>query len=96
MEAEIVAAAISSDSELGPDVPGTASASTTEVSLTQVMTLLSLFIKGMLENIAADVKKDDIVFNHLDNVKLDIRNFVRTKTLTNKHDAWRKWKNQSH
>ena len=27
-------------------------------------------------------------------MKLDIRNFSRIKTFTNKHDAWREWKNQ--
>ena len=33
-------------------------------------------------------------FTHFDNAKLDIKNFVRIKTFTNKHSEWKEWKNQ--
>ena len=58
------------------------------------MMLLAQLIQGMPENIAAAVKKDER--HHLDNVKLDVRNFVRIKTFTNKHEAWKEWKSQFH
>jgi len=61
--------------------------------MAQMMMLLAQLIQGMPANIAAAVKVDR-PSSHLDNVKLDIRNFSRIKTFTNKHDAWREWKNQ--
>ena len=61
--------------------------------MAQMMMLLTQLIQGMPANIAAAVKVDR-PSSHLDNVKLDIRNFSRIKTFTNKHDAWREWKNQ--
>ena len=57
-------------------------------SLAQVMTLLSQIIQNMPANIAAAVKVDK-PSSHLDNAKLDIRNFVRIKTFTNKHSELR-------
>ena len=61
--------------------------------MAQMMMLLTQLIQGMPANIAAAVKVDR-PSSHLDNVKLDIRNFSRIKTFTNKQDAWREWKNQ--
>ena len=62
-------------------------------SLAQVMLLLTKLIQSMPANIAAAVKVDK-PFSHLDNAKLDNRNFARIKTFTNKHSEWRGWKNQ--
>ena len=62
-------------------------------SLEGVMQLLTQLISQMPANIAAAVKVDK-PFNHLDNAKLDVRNFVRIKTFTNKHNEFREWKSQ--
>ena len=62
-------------------------------SMAQVMLLLTQLIQNMPANIAAAVTVDK-PFSHLDNAKLDVRNFVRIKTFTNKHSDWREWKNQ--
>ena len=61
--------------------------------MAQVMLLQTQLIQNMPANIAAAVKVDK-PFSHLDNAKLDVRNFVRIKTFTNKHSDWREWKNQ--
>ena len=61
--------------------------------MAQMMFLLQQLIKGMPANIAAAVVNNKTT-SHTDNVKLDIRNFTRIKTFTNKHDAWKEWKNQ--
>jgi hypothetical protein len=42
---------------------------------------------------AAAIKADKPQ-SHLDNAKLDIRNFQRINKFTNKHAEWREWKNQ--
>ena len=57
------------------------------------MLLLTQLISQMPANIAAAVKVDK-PFSHLDNAKLDVRNFTRINTFTNKHNDWREWKNQ--
>ena len=67
-----------------------------EPSMAQVMAAIMQLIQSMPANIAAAVKKDDRPSSHLANVKLDVRNFSRIKTFTNKHDAWKEWKNQFH
>ena len=93
-----------SDSELEADVPMAASGSASRLLstdgdyLTLMMALLTQLIQSMPANIAAAVKKDEKTSSHLDNVKLDVRNFSRIKTCTNKnkHDAWKEWKNQFH
>ena len=64
----------------------TAGASGPSDPMAQMMMLLTQLIQGMPANIAAAVKVDR-PSSHLDNVKLDIRNFSRIKTFTNKHDA---------
>ena len=87
------AALVPSDTEMEGDAPVT-TGSPSDISLAQVMLLLTQLVQAMPENIAAAVKKDDKPFSHSENVKLDIRNFSRIKTFTNKHDAWREWKNQ--
>ena len=61
-------------------------------SLTEVMLLLTRLIQTMPANIAAAVKVDKT--SHFDNAKLDVRNFVRIKTFTNKHNEFREWKSQ--
>ena len=61
-------------------------------SLTEVMVLLTRLIQTMPANIAAAVKVDKT--SHFDNAKLDVRNFVRIKTFTNKHSEFREWKSQ--
>ena len=61
-------------------------------SLTDVMLLLTRLIQTMPANIAAAVKVDKT--SHFDNAKLDVRNFVRIKTFTNKHNEFREWKSQ--
>ena len=81
------AAPVPAGSEIEAEVPVTAG----DISLAQVMMLLTQLVQAMPENIAAAVKKDDKHFNHFDNVKLDIRNFARIKTFTNKHDSWKEW-----
>ena len=91
-----------SDSELEADVPMTASESVGRLLSTdgdflkQVMALLAQLIQNMPANIAAAVKKDEkpSSSSHFDNVKLDVRNFSRIKTFTNKHETWKEWKNQ--
>ena len=69
-----------------------ASGSVLAGSLAEVMLLLTRLIQTMLANIAAAVKVDKT--SHFDNAKLDVRNFVRIKTFTNKHSEFREWKNQ--
>ena len=54
--------------------------------LTEVMLLLTRQISTMPANIAAAVKVDNT--SHFDNAKLDVRNFVRIKTFTNKHNEF--------
>ena len=61
--------------------------------LQQMMQLLTQLVKSMPETMAAAIKADKPI-SHLDNAKLDIRNFSRIKTFTNKHAEWREWKNQ--
>ena len=58
--------------------------------MASVMQLLTQLISQMPANIAAAVKVDK---PHLDNAKLDHRNFVRIQNFTNKHSDWREWKN---
>ena len=53
--------------------------------LEQVMLLLTKLISQMPANIAAAVKVDK-PSSHLDNVKLDNRNFTRIQTFTTKHN----------
>ena len=85
----LIGGAAGSDSNLDP----TPAASGPSDTMAQMMMLLTQLIQGMPANIAAAVKVDR-ASSQLDNVKLDIRNFSRIKTFTNKHDAWREWKNQ--
>ena len=92
---EADAALVPSDSEIEAGVPVTAGLPS-DISLSQVMMLLTQLVQAMPENIAAAVKKDDKHFSHSDNVKLDIRNFARIKTFTSKHDSWKEWKKQFH
>ena len=33
-------------------------------------------------------------FAHVDKANLDIKNFTRMKTFTNKHTEWKEWRNQ--
>ena len=92
---ETDAALVPSDTEIEADAPVTAGLPS-DISLAQVMMLLTQLVQAMPENIAVAVKKDDKRFSHSDNVKLDIRNFARIKTFTNKHDSWKEWnKNNS-
>ena len=58
-----------------------------------VMLLLTQLINNMPATMAAAIKADKPQ-SHLDNAKLDVRNFQRIKTFTNKHADWREWKNQ--
>ena len=92
---EADAALVPTDSDGEGDVPMKAGL-LSDISLAQVMMLLTQLVQAMPENIAAAVKKDDKNFSHSDNVKLDNRNFVRIKTFTNKQDAWKEWKKQFH
>ena len=62
-------------------------------SIAQIMVLLSQLIQNMPATIAAAVKVDK-PSSHLDNAKLDVRNFSRIQTFTNNHSDWREWKNQ--
>ena len=55
-------------------------------NLTDVILLLTRLISTMPANIAAAVKVDKTF--HFDNAKLDVRNFVRIKTFTNKHNEF--------
>ena len=59
----------------------------------QVMMLLTQRVKSMPETLAAAIKADKPTAQ-LDNAKLDIRNFNRIKTFSNKHAEWKEWKNQ--
>ena len=56
-----------------------ASGSAPASGLAEVMLLLTQLIQSMPANIAAAVKVDK-PSSHLDNAKLDVRNFVRIKT----------------
>ena len=58
-----------------------------------VMLLMKQLIGSMPANIAAAVKVDK-PYGHLDNAKLDVRNFQRINTFSNKHGDWKEWKNQ--
>ena len=91
-EAAAAAADVSDDGDLVATVAAATAATPTD-PMAQMMVLLKQVIQGMPANIAAAVKVDR-PSSHLENVKLDIRNFSRTKTFTNKHDAWREWKNR--
>ena len=61
-------------------------------SLADVMLLLTKLIQTMPAQLATAVNADK--FTHVDKAKLDIKNFVRIKTFTNKHSEWKEWKNQ--
>ena len=91
---EADAALVPSDTEIEADAPATAGLPS-DISLAQVMMLLPQLVQTMPENIASAVKKDDKHFSHSDNAKLDIRNFARIKTFTNKHDAWKNGRTSS-
>ena len=88
-----------SDEDLAPAQPSQTEATAASPSgvppagLEKVMILLTQLISQMPANIAAAVKPEKLS-SHLDNAKLDIRNFTRIKTFTNKHSEWREWKNQ--
>ena len=56
------------------------------------MLLLTQLINNMPATMAAAIKADKPQ-SHLDNAKLDVRNFQLIKTFTNKHADWREWKN---
>ena len=58
-----------------------------------VMLLMKQLIESMPANIAAAVKVDK-PYGHLDNAKLDVRNFQRINTFSNKHGDWKEWKSQ--
>ena len=58
-----------------------------------VMLLMKQLIESMPANIAAAVKVDK-PSGHLDNAKLDVRNFQRIKTFSNKHSDWKQGKSQ--
>ena len=75
-----------------PPQPPTSSSSPPTDALAQVMQLLTTLITQMPANIAAAVKVDK-PSTHLDNAKLDHRNFTRIQNFTNKHSDWREWKN---
>ena len=68
---ETDAALVPSDTEIEGDAPAT-TGSSSDISLAQVMMLLTQLVQAMPENIAAAVKKDDKHFSHSDNVKPDI------------------------
>ena len=72
-----------------PQQPGSSNSPPAD-PMTSVMQLLTQLISQMPANIAAAVKVDK---PHLDNAKLDHRNFVRIQNFTNKHSDWREWKN---
>ena len=59
----------------------------------QMMKLLTQLVKSMPETMAAAIKADKPIAQ-LDNAKMDIRNFNRIKTFSNKHSDWKEWKNQ--
>ena len=59
----------------------------------QMMRLLTELVKSMPATMAAAIKSEKTT-SHLDNAKLDIRNFNRIKTFSNKHAEWKEWKNQ--
>ena len=81
------AALVPSDTENeGEAATASAGASGPSDPLAQMMVLLTQLIQGMSANIAVAVKVDR-PSSRLDNVKLDIRNFLRIKTFTNTHDA---------
>jgi len=52
------------------------------------MLLLTQLIQSMPANIAAAVKVEKPQ-SHLDNAKLDVRNFQRINTFSNKHSDWK-------
>jgi len=78
-------AATASASGAHPAVPN--------AGLEGVMLLLTQLITQMPATMAAAMKVDK-PGNHLDNAKLDNRNFARIKTFTNKHSDWRERKNK--
>ena len=55
--------------------------------------MLAQLINNMPASMAAAIKADKPQ-NHLDNAKLDIRNFSRISKFTNKRSDWREWKSQ--
>lgn len=93
-EATATAAGVGSDSDLGAptEQPPTMNVGPPD-PMAQMMFLLQQLIQNMPATVAAAVTNNR-PSNHTDNVKLDIRNFARIKTFTNKHDAWKEWKNQ--
>ena len=62
-------------------------------SITDVMQMLAQLINNMPASMAAAIKADKPQ-NHLDNAKLDIRNFSRINKFTNKRSDWREWRSQ--
>jgi hypothetical protein len=83
-------AAVTEDST--QDAQGTRGAAPSG-GLEGVMLLMKQLIESMPANIAAAVKVDK-PNSHLDNAKLDIRNFQRINTFSNKHGDWKEWKSQ--
>ena len=61
-------------------------------SLADVMLLLTKLIQTMPAQLATAVNAEK--FTHVDKAKLDIKNFTRIKTFTNKHTEWKEWRNQ--
>ena len=74
------------------DDSGMAGAAGSSNSLADVMLLLTKLIQTMPAQLATAVNADK--FTHVDKAKLDINNFIRIKTFTNKHSEWKEWKNQ--
>ena len=56
------------------------------------MLLLTKLIQTMPAQLATAVNAEK--FTHVDKAKLDIKNFTRIKTFTNKHTEWKGWRNQ--
>ena len=60
--------------------------------MAQMMLMLTNLIKALPEGMAAAVNANS---NHrMANVKLEVNNFARIKTFTNKAETWKEWRNQ--
>ena len=96
LDAETAAAAtvkVDSDNEGLTPEQGSVGGGPEAAGMQQVMMLLTQLVKSMPETLAAAIKADKPTVQ-LDNAKMDIRNFNRIKTFSNKHSDWKEWKNQ--
>ena len=60
--------------------------------LADVMLLLTQLIQAMPQQLATAVKSDRSV--HIERANLEVKNFNRIKTFTNKHSEWKEWRSQ--